>query len=861
MSIREEILGMFKPRAAGNLEDSNRQIYSEALKDSHKATVIYGDITEINKLSDRNCDYTSINNAANETMARKSYKILRALVFKYGIDVVCKSKFDKERIELLLQTKFGLEIKEKIFDELSISTGRGLFGIDTESYECIIHPYYDRVNNVMDNVKPIYTKRNRTITSYEIKHGKSDMQKGKEYLANNFYNFSHDPLFARSPILSSLLAIDWKLSDMETQRRLAGNNRIPFYLMSPDYGAVANNPSLLNQFYSKVGILAKELKAALNSKHRMFLSDVPYKATTITQDNKTMDLKAMLEYCDKMIYTSFGVPGSMVGYPQDSSQATIEQFKDNVSTIDIADYRDRILGCANWLVGKVYPDTVFELKWQVSETDETLKLRDQAILVLNNVIPSLTTAGFSISRKSVNNMIKVFDLELEPQTSQLSLESINEHPSGDNFIEKILSETSTNRDDEIIDKKFIRKVFDSKEQDQIFADYKSSINMTNSQLISWKLDERSLLVPEIKVYLDRSIKLTATKRDKWSNEMYQHALSSSYLIRSILELPDGNDKDIELKSLGYDTLKVRVVGKETELDIVFSNYHKAVNMSFSQLESWSKTEYSKLASLSREPITRNLKLLGKNKKDWSREDISGANKTIAYIARAKAIGKGQVTKATSPYGRNEIAMKNWAYDMSKPSRSVSILNDNEFSAYGLFKSQEFRIIKQETLIAIKKDKVRDANLFEPLTKITTIGIQDYLVKYKDDKLNKQDLILSMTKVYDPKLRNINNYLGIEEIYKNIYLDTIFEIAKQNNRNYIGAMFNDDKAKKTINYINDGWVWCLGESAPSGSCEPWKVENDRFKYYLANDEGLDDLTSNGFIRYNNHISISTKSSEI
>lgn len=99
------------------------------------------------------------------------------------------------------------------------------------------------------------------------------------------------------------------------------------------------------------------------------------------------------------------------------------------------------------------------------------------------------------------------------------------------------------------------------------------------------------------------------------------------------------------------------------IDRVYRKYKKVTNMSYNEFLIWSKNPLSKKASLSREPIRRNLRLLKKNKSDWDLQDVKAANKTISYLARAKKIKsknfiKGKLTK-------NDIALRNWAYDKFK----------------------------------------------------------------------------------------------------------------------------------------------------------------------------------------------------
>lgn len=86
-------------------------------------------------------------------------------------------------------------------------------------------------------------------------------------------------------------------------------------------------------------------------------------------------------------------------------------------------------------------------------------------------------------------------------------------------------------------------------------------------------------------------------------------------------------------------------------------------MSYSELLKWSKTDCSKKASLDRKPIKRNLMLLYTPKSNWGKYQVREANKVISYLARAKKIKSSKVI--CNGYTRNEIALKNWAYNIKK----------------------------------------------------------------------------------------------------------------------------------------------------------------------------------------------------
>jgi len=104
---------------------------------------------------------------------------------------------------------------------------------------------------------------------------------------------------------------------------------------------------------------------------------------------------------------------------------------------------------------------------------------------------------------------------------------------------------------------------------------------------------------------------------------------------------------------------------QEEIDETYTKYKASVNMSYSELKRWSENECSKKASLGRDAINRNLKLLSTKKADWTSNDATEARKAIAYIARAIKQKQGKNVSKECPYSKNYIALKNWAYDRNK----------------------------------------------------------------------------------------------------------------------------------------------------------------------------------------------------
>jgi hypothetical protein len=112
-------------------------------------------------------------------------------------------------------------------------------------------------------------------------------------------------------------------------------------------------------------------------------------------------------------------------------------------------------------------------------------------------------------------------------------------------------------------------------------------------------------------------------------------------------------------------LKVELKADLSEIiDEVYSKYHDTVNMSYSELKAWSETDCSKLASLDRSPITRNLNLLSKKKSEWGANEVKSANRTISFVSRMKNMEQGEPVSKTCP-SKRDISLKNWAYNPNK----------------------------------------------------------------------------------------------------------------------------------------------------------------------------------------------------
>lgn len=116
-------------------------------------------------------------------------------------------------------------------------------------------------------------------------------------------------------------------------------------------------------------------------------------------------------------------------------------------------------------------------------------------------------------------------------------------------------------------------------------------------------------------------------------------------------------------------------------DDVYSEWDDSVNMSASDLQKWSKNPCSRQASLEPQAvIKRNLRLLERNKEDWTSNDVEDAKRTISFISRMR--GMRPDSPREGPHGCPSewaISLMNWAYNPfnNVPSPSSEVKEDLE----------------------------------------------------------------------------------------------------------------------------------------------------------------------------------------
>lgn len=117
---------------------------------------------------------------------------------------------------------------------------------------------------------------------------------------------------------------------------------------------------------------------------------------------------------------------------------------------------------------------------------------------------------------------------------------------------------------------------------------------------------------------------------------------------------------------------------EKRRDEVYAKYHDLVNMSATELENWADSDASKRASLDRSPIKRNLRLLRKNKDEWTPADVADAGRTISFISRMRRVKGGKPVNQDIAYSKKEISLRNWAYKVAEMEDGEDELDDDAY---------------------------------------------------------------------------------------------------------------------------------------------------------------------------------------
>lgn len=116
---------------------------------------------------------------------------------------------------------------------------------------------------------------------------------------------------------------------------------------------------------------------------------------------------------------------------------------------------------------------------------------------------------------------------------------------------------------------------------------------------------------------------------------------------------------------GHRDARVKGLSRGLASDIALyrNRYSKATNMGCSEMKRWRDNPLSRRASVGRLAVNRNVRLQCGELS--SPRDLVDLKKATSYLSRAKSIPRSKTEVGDSGYTKNEIALKNWAFDVKK----------------------------------------------------------------------------------------------------------------------------------------------------------------------------------------------------
>ena len=159
-------------------------------------------------------------------------------------------------------------------------------------------------------------------------------------------------------------------------------------------------------------------------------------------------------------------------------------------------------------------------------------------------------------------------------------------------------------------------------------------------------------IPEIGEYFNPIWQMTIAQSIRDEAEVLAHGSLRVVEVRAVPTIP---------------TIQLDAADPEERIAEAFKRYHESVNMGEAELSEWSKSPWSKKASLSNGPIDRNLTLLSTPRNGWTLRHAESAMRTVSFVSRMKGAEQGQPVKIDGREGpsKRDISLKNWAFDPKK----------------------------------------------------------------------------------------------------------------------------------------------------------------------------------------------------
>ena len=726
-NIISKLLDSFKSKVVDNPAQNNR------------ASIVgagYGKSSGFT--SDYRTDLQLLLVASYDTIVSRCIKLIINSTLSGGFKIKAKDETQQKLLDNIV-AKLDINLNSKFLIRASLGAGADCiaylvedeqlgFKLHTEStnwhaYRRLVYqvnPYTKKIHGdiqVVDSMKsPIATISRDKVILFNC-----------DNLQNDYLGFTPLMEVYRRVVEKNIL-IDNNIALGKDGNRLFG-------VFSPKLDMIKGaSPSEQSQLLMEIENAVRVLgnNADSNLKNYAYLSlPFDYTRTQATNiENAYLDTVRQINY---EICSAFGVPPSLVQFDpaNDPNLSNSAQYRDNFSELNTNDMKSKLEIFWTDIIKMLVPNIEFSFYISREETDESIALRDQ---FRENIKACLDLQKLGINAKPDIKGLEALGIVIDNQESQdLTLVDAMENST----------KTVKNLSLKYTEGKFYDgfKLVKTLVGIQIDASniYKITFNQVNNQNPDY-------------IYVFNVSTLGET------TEIVSQA--SSQNIDSIQSISKEEWKTtLKLNSL----TKIKTLDSEI-LDGVFKKYHETVNLSYSELLKWSENPISKLASLDRSPIRRNLELLNIKKEEWTQKHITWASKTNAFIARMKNGRQGEDVKlngTNTGWSKRDISLMNWAYNpkkgQTKAPKAISIDGMMDFDK--LVITKDFKQFKSKIHDSLKSQLDK---LFNNLAKET-----------KKDKA-----VYSDSKFYEYILKNLPeldiNSLTLVELMQSSLLPNILE---------------------------------------------------------------------------------------
>ena len=355
----------------------------------------------------------------NNTFQRCN-EVIYSQIVKHSWSFGTKKKNTKKQLQTLMQTiGWDIDLIRKIWDEIYGGGGNGVLyfveGVDgiklkfTSFYDLATHKTQVRYELDENKIQTFYILDQLGL----VIHTRTSDQ--ALHIAKN-----KNGHLGVSNLMVALPYIELIYNLYEFNNKLVKREFTPLTFISPDYKSIPTtakdgDATIFETMYNSWGKLVNTVQSSINAGDRKIMSPTPWKVESLMKTNSEMSVVEIIKLAREEVIVACGVSGSVVGYSGTANRAVGEQDRDNLDETTADQYKQYFEEVGNWVLSKFYPDDYldFEFKFGREETDETIKIREQAITTLQTIPTALANVGYKLDQSSLEILLAKIDPDLK----------------------------------------------------------------------------------------------------------------------------------------------------------------------------------------------------------------------------------------------------------------------------------------------------------------------------------------------------------------------------------------------------------------------------------------------------------------